>query len=150
MIYTLLKNIILLLIINILADTNTYAITILGILMFKCMDNNPPMILIDSISILVFILIVARLFVLPIAYKKLEYSQNFKLISKFIQKLKKSWYLKLLVLIIVYLCSWSYGLPWFNGGFKGQLSTGLIFGLFGSYIVLYIYWFIEKYIQKLS
>ena len=49
------------------------------------------------------ILIFARLFVLPIAYKKLENSQKFELAAKFIKKLKQSFYLKIIVLIAAYI-----------------------------------------------
>ena len=143
----ILKNIVCLLIINIIASIGSFVIILIGIAMFEPYDSIIAKIFYEYwLQIILFILI-GRLFVLPFAYKKLENSQNYKLVSKFIHKLKQSNYLKLTVLVIAYFCYCPTGLPYFSGDFYGQLIQGLIFGLLGSYIVLYIYWYIEDKIK---
>ena len=143
----ILKIIVCLLIINIIASIGSFVIILIGIAMFEPYDSIIAKIFYEYwLQIILFILI-GRLFVLPFAYKKLENSQNYKLVSKFIHKLKQSNYLKLTVLVIAYFCYCPTGLPYFSGDFYGQLIQGLIFGLLGSYIVLYIYWYIEDKIK---
>ena len=143
----ILKNIVCLLIINIIASIGSFVIILIGIAMFEPYDSIIAKIFYEYwLQIILFILI-GRLFVLPFAYKKLENSPNYKLVSKFIHKLKQSNYLKLTVLVIAYFCYCPTGLPYFSGDFYGQLIQGLIFGLLGSYIVLYIYWYIEDKIK---
>ena len=93
-------------------------------------------------------ILIGRLFILPYAYKKLENSANYKLVSKFIHKLKQSNYLKLIVLVIAYVIFWPLGCPWFDSGFYGQLIQSVFLGLVGNYIVLYIYWYIEAKIKN--
>jgi hypothetical protein len=88
--------------------------------------------------------------VLPIAYKKLENSQKFDLVAKFIQRLKQSWCLKIVVLVIAYFSFWAVGFPYFYYGFYPQLIHSLVFGLMGNYLVLYAYWFIEDKIKKIK
>ena len=93
-------------------------------------------------------ILIGRLFILPYVYKKLENSANYKLVSKFIHKLKQSNYLKLIVLVIAYFIFWPLGCPWFSSGFYGQLIQSVLLGLVGNYLVLYIYWFIEDKIKN--
>ncbi len=95
------------------------------------------------------IIIFGRLLVLPIAYKKLENSKKFELVAKFIQKLKQSFRLKIIVLIIAYFSYWSFGFSYFDDGFYIQLQNGIILGLLGNYLVLFAYWFIEDKIKNI-
>lgn len=143
----ILKNIVCLLIINIIASIGSFVIILIGIAMFEPYDSIIAKIFYEYwLQIILFILI-GRLFVLPFAYKKLENSQNYKLVSKFIHKLKQSNYLKLTVLVIAYFIFWPFGFPWFDSGFYGQLIQSVFLGLVGNYIVLYIYWYIEDKIK---
>ena len=88
------------------------------------------------------------LYQFPLVYKKLENSANYNLVSKFIQKLKQSNYLKLIVLVIAYFIYWHVGFPSSNCGFYGQLIQSVFLGLVGNYLVLYIYWYIEDKIKS--
>ena len=144
----ILKNIICLLIINIIASIGSFAIILLVITMFEPSDNIISKIFYDFSFQIIFMILIGRLFILPYAYKKLENSANYKLVSKFIHKLKQSNYLKLTVLVIAYFCYCPTGLPYFSGDFDGQLIQGLIFGLLGSYIVLFAWWYIEDKIKN--
>ena len=135
----ILKNIICLLIINIIASIGSFAIILL-VIASKIFYN-------FSFQI-IFMILIGRLFILPYAYKKLENSANYKLVSKFIHKLKQSNYLKLIVLVIAYFIFWPLGCPWFDSGFYGQLIQSVFLGLVGNYIVLYIYWYIEDKIKN--
>ena len=149
--YNLFKNIICLLLINILANASPWEGCLIFILMYKKFTDNISVLQLNGLTILVaiiHILLFLRLLVLPVAYKKLENSTNFYLVSKFIKKLKQSNYLKLTMLVIAYFCYCPTGLPYFSKDFYGQLIQGLIFGLLGSYVILYVYWYIEDKIKN--
>ena len=144
----ILKSIICLLIINIIASIGSFVIILLGIAMFEPSDNIISKIFYNFSFQIIFMILIGRLFILPYAYKKLENSANYKLVSKFIHKLKQSNYLKLIVLVIAYFIFWPLGCPWFDSGFYGQLIQSVFLGLVGNYIVLYIYWYIEDKIKN--
>ena len=159
----LFKNIICLLLINIFANASPLEGCLILILMYHKFTDEISVLQLNGLTVLViiiYLLLILRLLVLPFAYKKLENSQNYKLVSQFIHKLKQSnylkltvlviayFYLKLTVLVIAYFCYYPTGVPYFSGDFYGQLIQGGIFGLFGSYIVLYIYWYIEDKIKN--
>ena len=144
----ILKNILCLLFVNVIAGIGFFVIILLGIAMFEPYDNLIAKIFYEYWIQIILLIVIGRLFILPFAYKKLENSQKYKLVSQFIHKLKQSNYLKLTVLVIAYFCYYPTGVPYFSGDFYGQLIQGGIFGLFGSYIVLYIYWYIEDKIKN--
>ena len=143
----ILKSIICLLIINIIASIGSFVIILLVIAMFEPSDNIISKIFYNFSFQIIFMILIGRLFILPYAYKKLENSANYKLVSKFIHKLKQSNYLKLIVLVIAYFIFWPLGCPWFSSGFYGQLIQSVLLGLVGNYLVLYIYWYIEDKIK---
>ncbi len=142
------KNIVCLLMINMIAGIGSFTLILLGIAMFEPSDNIFAKIFYDFSFQIILLIVIGRLFVLPFAYKKLENSENFYLVSKFIQKLKQSNYLKLTVLVISYFIFWPFGFPWFDSGFYGQLIQSIFLGLVGNYIVLYIWWYIEDKIKN--
>lgn len=149
--YNLLKNIICLLLINIFANASPLEGCLILILMYDKFTDDISVLQLKGLAVLVVIihiLLFLRLLVLPFAYKKLENSANYDLVSKFIHKLKQSNYLKLTVLVIAYFCYCPTGLPYFSGDFYGQLIQGLIFGLLGSYSVLFAWWYIEAKIKN--
>ena len=149
--YNLLKNIVCLLLINIFANASPLEGCLILILMYYKFTDDISVLQLKGLAVLVVIihiLLFLRLLVLPFAYKKLENSTNYALVSKFIHKLKQSNYLKLTVLVIAYFCYCPTGLPYFSGDFYGQLIQGLIFGLLGSYIVLFAWWYIEAKIKN--
>ena len=149
--YNLLKNIVCLLLINIFANASPLEGCLILILMYDKFTDDISVLQLKGLAVLVVIihiLLFLRLLVLPFAYKKLENSANYDLVSKFIHKLKQSNYLKLTVLVIAYFCYCPTGLPYFSGDFYGQLIQGLIFGLLGSYSVLFAWWYIEAKIKN--
>ena len=143
----ILKNILCLLFVNVIAGIGFFVIILLGIAMFEPYDNLIAKIFYEYWIQIILLIVIGRLFILPFAYKKLENSQKYKLVSKFIHKLKQSNYLKLTVLIIAYFIFWPFGFPYFDNGFYGQLIQSVLLGLVGNYIVLYIYWYIEDKIK---
>lgn len=143
----ILKNIACLLMINIIASIGSFVIILLVIAMFEPSDNIISKIFYNFSFQIIFMILIGRLFILPYAYKKLENSANYKLVSKFIHKLKQSNYLKLIVLVIAYFIFWPLGCPWFDSGFYGQLIQSVLLGLVGNYLVLYLYWFVEDKIK---
>ena len=147
----LFKNILCLLLINIFANASPLEGCLILILMYHKFTDEISVLQLNGLTVLViiiYLLLILRLLVLPFAYKKLENFQNYKLVSQFIHKLKQSNYLKLTVLVIAYFCYCPTGLPYFSGDFYGQLIQGLIFGLLGSYIVLFAWWYIEAKIKN--
>ena len=149
--WDILKNIICLLFVNIFANASPLEGCLIFILMYYKFTDDISVLQLNGLTVLVIIihiLLFLRLLVLPLAYKKLENSVNYNLVSKFIQKLKQSNYLKLIVIIIAYFCYCPMGVPDFSGNFYGQLIQGLIFGLLGSYIVLFAWWYIEDKIKN--
>ena len=146
--WEILKNIVCLLIINMIASIGSFAIILLGIAMFEPADNIFAKIFYDFSFQIILLIVIGRLFVLPFAYNKLENSINYKLVSKFIKKLKQSIYLKLTVLLIAYFIFWPFGFQWFDSGFYGQLIQSVFLGLVGNYLVLYIWWYIEDKIKN--
>ena len=149
--YKLLKNIICLLLINIFANASPLEGCLILILMYYKFTDDISVLQLNGLTVLIiiiYLLLILRLLVLPFAYKKLENSANYDLVSKFIHKLKQSNYLKLTVLVIAYFCYCPTGLPYFSGDFYGQLIQGLIFGLLGSYSVLFAWWYIEAKIKN--
>ena len=144
----ILKNILCLLFVNVIAGIGFFVIILLGIAMFEPYDNLIAKIFYEYWIQIILLIVIGRLFILPFAYKKLENSQKYKLVSKFIHKLKQSNYLKLTVLIIAYFIFWPFGFPYFDNGFYGQLIQSVLLGLVGNYIVLYIYWYIEDKIKN--
>lgn len=147
--FNIFKNITCLLLIHIFANIE------IGLTLFMKFGGIEPFyriyseVYIEYLIPAMLILIFGRLFVLPIAYKKLENSQEFDLIAKFIQKLKQSFRLKIVVLILAYFSYWSLGFSYFDDGFYIQLRNGIILGLLGNYLVLFAYWFIEDKIKEI-
>jgi hypothetical protein len=138
------------LVIHLIANIGAFVLLFLGILTLSRFDDiTPPEYYIYSLVPLIMFLTFGRLLVLPIAYKKLENSQKFDLVAKFIQRLKQSWRLKIVVLVIAYFSFQSVGFPYFYWGFYSQLVNGIFLGLLGNYLVLFAYWFIENKIKQI-
>lgn len=102
----------------------------------------------DFLFNLALILMIGRLFVLPFAYGKLEKSQKFKLIAKFICNLKKSFILKIITLVIVHCIYFISQIKFFHLSFVDSINSSLIYGITGSYVVLFLYWWIEDLIKN--
>ncbi len=139
----IIKSILCLLITHIFAGLGYFITIIIALVVFNVYPKYTII-----FFMLIYIIVFGRLLVLPIAYNILENSQNFKLASKFIKKLKKSPYLKIIILVISYFSYWPFGIPWFDDGFDGQLMTSVVFGLLGNYIILFLYWFIQDKIRN--
>ena len=89
----ILKNILCLLFVNVVAGIGSFVIILLGIAMFEPYDNLIAKIFYEYWIQIILLIVIGRLFILPFAYKKLENSQKYKLVSQFIHKLKQSNYL---------------------------------------------------------
>jgi hypothetical protein len=138
------------LIIHLFANVGSFVVLLLGILVLSRFDDvTPPEYYIYSLVPLIMFLTFGRLLVLPIAYKKLEKSQRFDLVAKFIQRLKQSWCLKIVVLVIAYFSYCNLGASYLDGGFYVKLRNGFFVGLLGNYLVLFAYWFIENKIKQI-
>lgn len=144
--HNFLKNIFCLLIINLVASMGYL---VLFILVFGMMMSGESELRFNISLATILIIIFARLFVLPIAYKKLEKSQEFELAAKFIQKLKSSFYLKIIVLIFAYIFDIIICLTIFwDIKYAFYIVNVLVQSLLFCYIVLFIYWFIEDKIKQ--
>jgi predicted Co/Zn/Cd cation transporter (cation efflux family) len=147
--FIILKNVFCLLIIHLFASAEFF------LFLFTSYGGLEPFYSLFSKPILDFFLpallffLLSRLLVLPIAYKKLEKSQRFDLVAKFIQRLKQSWHLKIVVLVIAYFSYCNLGASYLDGGFYVKLRNGFFVGLLGNYLVLFAYWFIENKIKQI-
>lgn len=105
------------------------------------------------------IIMIIRLFVLPIFYNLLKNHTKDKYIQKFLYKLKYSAKTKLLILIlspIPFIIEFLAIFGSVKSGLELLAGIGTLYlyslfcGLFGSYLVLFIYWYIEDKIKKVK
>ena len=150
--YKICKNVICLFIINafvfILNVLASYLATFIWMLCKFFGNTHEEEIKITLILAFFLLVWVVKYFVLPISYKILENSKKFELVAKFIRKLKQSWLLKIFVLIIAYLISLITDYISIKEDFYIQLLRVMLSDLFGCYIVLFIYWFVEDKIKQ--
>ena len=147
--YNICKNVVCFLFIHILIGiVCTSAMHIFAIVMFSTLGDNIALVIYTLLSWLIIVLLIGRLFILPIAYKILENSKNFNFISQFIKILKQSHFLKVVVLILSYYLPCVRGIPYNYTDFYKNFIFSLCIGFLGNYVVLYIYWFIEDKIKQ--
>ena len=95
-----------------------------------------------------------RLTVLPFTYKYMEHNSNNIIVQSFIVKLKNSILVKTLVLILTLIPTFIYcivickDVSEFIRKIPFMFTTSIIIGAFGSYIALFIYWYIQKHFAK--
>lgn len=106
----------------------------------------------NFLTILIILILLLKLLVLPIFYNMLETRSKNVRIIKFIKNLKSKFGTKLLVLFlsIIPFLIWNklnYSLfkkeVWFN-----FLVFCIISGLFGSYLILFLFWEVEKWWRR--
>lgn len=148
--FNIFKNILCLIIIHILANFEIYLFLFIRFGVYEPFYSLFSEIIFEYFIPIILTIIFGRLLILPIAYKKLENSQKFDLIAKFIQKLKKSFRFKIFVLIVAYFSYLPDGWPYIRNEFYVQLKQGIVFGLLGNYLVLFIYWFIEDKVKNIK
>lgn len=148
--YNIFKNIVCLLMINLIACMGYLVPYISTLYIIAIMGDKISIKFIYCLMIISIFIILGRLFVLPIAYKKIENFENFKLLSEFIKKVRNSFYLKIIVLIIVYLFDRFICFISFNTEPAFRISHNVLVNLSGCYIVLFVYWYIEDKIKNYS
>lgn len=146
--YNIFKNMACLLTINLIACIGYLVPYMTTLYIIMSMNDNPPIKFLHSLMIITVFIILGRLFVLPIAYKKLENSKKFELLSKFIKKIRNSFYLKVIVLIIIYIFDRFICFISFDTEPAFRISHNLLVNLSGCYIFLFIYWYIEDKIKQ--
>ncbi|MGN0017774.1 MAG: hypothetical protein ACI37S_01910 [Candidatus Gastranaerophilaceae bacterium] len=157
------KDIIITFLVNVLLLDNSLIVFLGGVIMIDTMAGET---FIVNLSILIlFLLFIARIVALPMLYFLMEkYSKDITL-KNFIYNLKNSNKFKIKILFITVIPALIY---WLLGDFKFNVILErlldflfnfkdfilylLLFSLFGSYLVLYLYWYIEDkakaYISK--
>ncbi len=90
------------------------------------------------------ILVIGHFFVLPICYKIMEKRKYFEISQKFIKLLKNSNIAKFVTLLLAFILFPPF-MDFYN--ISERIILQLIFSLLGSYIVLFIYWWIEDKIK---
>ena len=149
--YNICKNVFCLVLIHILIFILcTSAMHIFSIVMCSAVGDDIAPAIYSLLNWLVIVLLMGRLFILPIAYKILENSKNFNLISKFIKILKKSLFFKIVVLILSYYLPCFSGIPSDYTDFYKKFIFSLCVGFLGNYLVLFVYWFVEGKIKQLK
>lgn len=115
----------------------------------------------DYPLIILYILSILRLFVLPILYTILEKKSKNEIIQKFIYNLKNSNKYKGMVLLITFMPVFLFiAITNFSdlikpgtdlqGYFWTLFICEFIWGLFGSYLVLFLYWYIKDKINRIQ
>ena len=99
---------------------------------------------------LIAAILTLKLVVLPITYNYMEHNSNSIIVQKFIVKLKNSILAKLLILVIALMPTFIYytfvceNMSEFVRKIPTAFLISLICGAFGSYTVLFIYWYVRK------
>lgn len=96
------------------------------------------------VTIIFLILTILRLIILPILYGYMENHSKDKIVLGFIQNLRKSWKWKFGVLSLTMT---SLILPT-TGDYSNIYIAIIIFTGFSSYLILFIWWWIQDLIKK--
>ena len=144
------RDVFLILLGNMLADISVSVYTFLVlVMMFGIAEETFLLFLCAFIAMFLFVL---RICILPILYSYLERKTKHDFIKIFIHKLKTSWLMKILILILAFIPT-IIGMHCFYGGITlniGLLKLSVILGLFGSYLILFLYWFIVDIIKHIK
>ena len=144
------RDVFLILLGNMLADYSFFGLLYMGLGMFLLMyDNNLGF----AFVFLFFLFFIIRLIILPIVYTYLEKNTKHNFIKIFIYKLRTSWFVKFLILLLTLIPIIIDNFCFFNKFLfdSSFFQIALFFGLFGSYLILFLYWFVVdiiKYIRK--
>lgn len=136
----------LLLLVNFFADSTLFCIAFAIFTFTLALDENVSNSIYITTCLLFAFVIVGRLLVLPLTYNLFEKSSKLPLAKQFIDLLKHSYKAKIITLLVVFLLIPPALLFNFNDLWAFFLFK-LAFGLLGSYIVLFIYWWIEDKIK---
>ena len=148
------RDMFLILIGNMLADISFIVKKILAIgLLFLLEDKD----ILGYIFLFLFIfMLLIRLIILPVLYSYLEKNSQYDIVKKFIFGIKTSWFLKLFTLLIAFVLSTIIiNIDFLDISFnlfylKKCLIASLLFGLVGSYLILFLYWFIVDIIKHIK
>ena len=144
------RDVFLILLGNMLADYSFIGLLFLVLIMFFLMNNNN---LGFAFVFLFFLFFIIRLIILPIVYTYLEKNTKHNFIKIFIYKLRTSWMVKILILLLTLIPTIT-DIFCLKGEFLSKVYSfrvALFLGLFGSYLILFLYWFVVdiiKYIKE--
>ena len=143
------RDVFLILLGNMLADYSFIGLLFLVLIMFFLMNNNNLGFAFVFLFLLFFLV---RLIILPIVYTYLEKNTKHNFIKIFIYKLRTSWFVKFLILLLT-LIPTIIDLFCLEGYFffdTHLFRSALFLGLFGSYLILFLYWFIVDIIKHIK
>ena len=143
------KDILLFLLVNIFVDVSI--LTMLLFLPFDFIETQIGEISFIFIPIVILMLVLSHCFILPVFYSEMEKLSDNVILKKFIANLKKKFTYKFVVLIITLI----YPLIFQNIKIEelifnfGNIFLSIIFmGAFGSYVALFVYWYIQDHFSK--
>ena len=143
------RDIYLILLGNILANYSFFGFLYICLGMFLLMYDN------DLVFVFIFLFLLfflVRLIILPIVYTYLEKNTKHNVVKIFIYKLRTSWMVKILILLLT-LIPTIIDLFCLEGYFffdTHLFRSALFLGLFGSYLILFLYWFIVDIIKHIK
>lgn len=122
-------------------------IVLIGDIIYEYHQDSIPEWLVYFVFVIVcfviFIVILLRLLLLPFLYKYFEKYSNEKVVLDFVHNLKSSWKWKVSILFLTLLS------PLFSceNNFK-HFCELILFTQFPSYIILFLWWWIEDLIKR--
>ena len=143
------RDVFLILLGNMLADYSFIGLLFLVLIMFFLMNNNNLGFAFVFLFLLFFLV---RLIILPIIYTYLEKNTKHNFITIFIYKLRTSWFVKFLILLLTLIPTIIDNFCFFNKFLfdSSFFRIALFLGLFGSYLILFLYWFIVDIIKHIK
>ena len=141
------RDVFLILLGNILASFSFYAVLFTSFFFLLLINNNIQ----GFISLFLFLfLFSSRLILLPILYTYLEKNTKHDIVKTFICKLKISFVAKFLILTLAFIFAFIDVFYYCGKIYIKLLCISLFFGLFGSYLILFLYWFIVDIIKHIK
>ena len=144
------RDVFLILLGNMLADISVSVYTFLALgMIFGIAEESFLLFLCAFIAMFLFVL---RICILPILYSYLERKTKHNIVKIFIHKLKTSWSAKFLILLLTLVPTiiddfFINGKVSFDSSF---FRIALFLGLFGSYLILFLYWFVVDIIKHIK
>lgn len=121
-----------------------YKLTAFFFVIFAFQPYNSPDYIFYALLLLMIFSVILRLIILPVLYGYMENHSKDKIVLEFIQNLRKSWKWKVGILLFSALTALPFGIS----NFSQMLFATILFTGFSSYLILFIWWWIQDLIKK--
>lgn len=121
-----------------------YKLTAFFFVIFAFQPYNSPDYIFYALLLLMIFSVILRLIILPVLYGYMENHSKDKIVLEFIQNLRKSWKWKVGILLFSALTALPFGIS----NFSQMLFATILFTGFSSYLILFIWWWIQDLIKN--